>query len=146
MRNKGLAVLCMLTTAPALAIDAGTVKTVQGSVQIERGAQKVPATVGYKVEVSDRITTGKDGSIGITLRDNTILSAGPNAMLELNKFAYNATTQAGAMDVSVKRGSLAAISGKIAKNNPDAVRFTTPSVTLGVRGTEFILDAGQGDD
>jgi hypothetical protein len=146
MRTEALAVFCLLTISPALATEAGTIKTVRGSVQIERGAQRMPAALGYKVEVSDRITTGKDGSIGITLRDNTILSAGPNAMLELNKFAYNATTQAGAMDVSVKRGSLAAISGKIAKNNPDAVRFTTPSVTLGVRGTEFILDAGQGDD
>jgi hypothetical protein len=147
MHKLGIAAISMLALAPAFAADeAGTIKTSQGQVQIERGAQKLAATVGARVDVSDRISTGKDGSIGITLRDNTILSAGPNAVLELNKFAYNPSTQAGALDVNVKKGSLAAISGKVAKNNPDAVRFTTSAVTLGVRGTEFILDAGQGEE
>lgn len=147
MHKFDMAAICMLVLPPALAADeAGTIKTTQGTVQIERGALKMPAAVGARVEVSDRISTGKDGSIGVTLRDNTILAAGPNAVLELKKFAYNPTTQAGALDVNVKKGSLAAISGKVAKNNPDAVRFSTPTVTLGVRGTEFILDAGQGEE
>ena len=35
------------------------------------------------------------------------------------------------------------ISGKVAKANPDAVRFNTGTVTLGVRGTEFIIEAGE---
>lgn len=147
-----LAVTC-ISTAVFLAIvpaawaeSAGTLKTSRGFVSIERNGQKLPAAVGASVEANDRVVTGADGGVGITLRDNTILSAGPNAVLELNKFAYNPSTQAGALDVNVKKGTLAAISGKVAKNNPDAVRFTTPTVTLGVRGTEFILDAGQGEE
>lgn len=123
---------------------AGVFKTVKGSATIERGGQKIAAGVGGAVEVSDRIVTGADGSVGITLRDNTVLSAGPNSVLDLNKFAFDSTTHAGAVDASVKRGTLSVISGKIAKANPDAVRFSSPSVTLGVRGTEFVLDAGQG--
>jgi hypothetical protein len=34
------------------------------------------------------------------------------------------------------------ISGKLAKANPDAVRFSTPTTTLGVRGTAFIIEVG----
>jgi hypothetical protein len=86
--------------------------------------------------------TGPESFVGITLRDNTQLSAGANTILDLNKFAFDTTTQDGVLEASIKRGSLAVISGKLAKANPDAVRFSTPTTTLGVRGTAFIIEVG----
>lgn len=123
---------------------AGTIKSSRGAAQIERQGTKLPANVGSAVNVSDRIVTGADGAVGITLRDNTLLSAGPNSTLDLNKFAFNTTTHVGELDASVKRGSLAVVSGKIAKTSPGNVSFSTPNVSLGVRGTEFVIDAGKG--
>jgi hypothetical protein len=41
---------------------------------------------------------------------------------------------------------LSVISGKIAKANPDGMVVSTPNVTLGVRGTEFMVDAGTGQE
>jgi hypothetical protein len=142
------AILGIAATLPALAADeaAGTIKTVQGSVSVLRGGQKLTATPGLKVLVADKLTTGSDGSVGVTLRDNTLLSAGPNSKLSLDKFAFNPTTHEGAIDASLKRGTLAVISGKIAKASPDAVSFRTDSVTLGVRGTEFVIEANGKED
>jgi hypothetical protein len=129
---------------PAGAADeAGTVKTSRGQVALERSGQKLGAPVGTRVFASDRVVTGADGSVGITLRDNTILSAGPNSTVDLNKFAFNSTTHAGTIDASVKRGTLSVTSGKIAKASPESVSFSAPGMTLGVRGTTFIIDAGQ---
>lgn len=137
-----LACGCM-GVANALADDvAGVVKTVKGTVQIERASGNSTALVGSDVFASDRIETGPQSSVGITLRDTTQLSAGANTIVDLNKFAFNTTTHDGVLDASVKRGSLAVISGKLAKANPDAVRFSTPTTTLGVRGTEFIIEVG----
>ena len=90
------------------------------------------------------VFVGYDGAVGITLRDNTLLSAGPNSTLDLNKFAFNTTTHAGELNASVKRGTLAVVSGKIAKTSPENVSFNTPTISLGVRGTEFVIDAGKG--
>ncbi|WP_294265257.1 FecR domain-containing protein [Propionivibrio sp.] len=130
----------------ALASDeAGTIKTLKGTASVERSGQKTLAVLGDKVMVSDRIQTGPESSLGITLRDNTLLSAGANSTLVLNRFVFDSTTHAGALDATVKRGTLAVVSGKIAKASPDNVIFNTPSVALGVRGTEFIIDAGQRD-
>jgi hypothetical protein len=123
---------------------AGTIKTSRGTAQIERQGAKVPANVGSAVNVSDRIVTGADGAVGITLRDNTLLSAGPNSTLDLNKFVFDTTTHAGELNASVKRGTLAVVSGKIAKTSPESVLFNTPTISLGVRGTEFVIDAGKG--
>jgi len=133
----------MLIPAAHAAEEAGVVKTSKGMASIQRGGQKQAAVIGSKVFASDRVVTGADGSVGITLRDNTMLSAGPNSTLELNKFAFDSTTHAGTIDASVKRGTLSVISGKIAKATPASIRYTTPTVTLGVRGTEFVIDAGQ---
>jgi hypothetical protein len=129
--------------ADALAADAaGVVKTLKGSVQIERAGGSSAAAIGSEVYGSDRIVTGPASAVGITLRDTTQLTAGANTILDLNKFAFNTTTHEGVLDASVKRGSLAVISGKLAKANPDSVRFSTPTTTLGVRGTEFIIEVG----
>jgi hypothetical protein len=137
-----LACGCM-AVADALAADtAGVVKTLKGAVQIERAGGSSGAAIGSQVYGSDRIVTGPASSVGITLRDNTQLSAGANTILDLNKFAFNTTTHDGVLEATIKRGSLAVISGKLAKANPDAVRFSTPTTTLGVRGTAFIIEVG----
>lgn len=130
------------------ASEAGTIKISRGEATIARDGGTLPASVGSQVLVSDQIITGADGAVGLTLRDNTRLTAGPNTTLDLNKFSFDTTTHAGAVDASVQRGSLSVISGKIAKASPGTVRFSTPSVTLGVRGTEFIIevDEVEGED
>lgn len=137
---------CVLSAASMLALaadPAGTIKISKGAVTIDRASEKLAAPVGTRVFASDRIVTGPDGSVGITLQDNTLLSAGPNSTVDLNKFAFNSTTHAGSIDATVRKGTLSVISGKIAKANPDAVSFTAPGMTLGVRGTSFVIDAGQ---
>ena len=136
-------VLALTADSVWAADDAGVVKTRKGSVVIERSGQQMDAPVGTRIFASDRIVTGTDSSVGITLRDNTLLSAGPNSVLHMNKFVFNSSTHVGVIDASVRRGTVSVISGKIAKASPDSVSFSTPSMTLAVRGTHFIMDAGQ---
>ena len=123
--------------------EAGIVKTSKGQVSVERAGQKLAAPVGTRIYSSDSVLTGADGAVGITLRDNTILSAGPNSVVNLDKFTFNSTTHAGAINATVKRGTLSVTSGKIAKASPNTVSFSAPGMTLGVRGTTFVIDAGQ---
>jgi len=154
MRNQyisraALLLICALygaAVSAAVEEPAGTVKTVAGSVTIERGGQKLAAAQGTQVFAADNVITGSNGSVGITLRDNTLLSAGHNSFLSLDKFAFDTSTHAGAIDASLKRGTLSVVSGKIAKQSPDSVRFRTPTTTLGVRGTEFIIEVNAARD
>ena len=122
--------------------EAGTVKISQGTVHVERASGRIDAPVGTHIFSSDRVVTGADGAVGITLRDNTLLSAGPNSIVDLNKFVFDSTTHVGAIDATVKRGTLSVISGKIPKASPESARFSAPGMTLGVRGTSFVIDAG----
>src|SRR5208283_4175074 len=89
-----IAGLMMMASAGATYADdnAGMVKNAIGNATIERGEQKLAAKPGTQVLVSDRVITGADSSVGITLHDGTLLSAGPNSTLSLNKFVFDSTT------------------------------------------------------
>jgi len=142
-----IAMVAALGCATAWAAQpAGVLKIVKGAVSIERASEKRSPEPGDRVVAGDRIVTGVDGQIGLTLNDNTLLSAGPNSTVVLDKFAFDSTTHAGVIDASVRRGTLAVVSGKIAKQSPESVRFRTSNTILGVRGTSFVIDAGSGEE
>ena len=135
-------VVAALGAAPAGAQEAGHVKVAKGAVQIERAGQKVPATLGAVVQAGDVVVTGADGAVGITFLDNSLLSAGPNSVLAIDQFAFDSTTHQGSFESSLKKGTLAVVSGKLAKQSPDAMEVKTPAAVLGVRGTEFLVRTG----
>jgi len=137
-----LAPLALLLTAwPSLAFAAevGQIKVSKGTVHIERSGEKLAAPVGTKVRESDVVVTGPDGSVGITFLDASLLSAGPNSTLAIDRFAFDSTTNQGAFETSLRSGTLSAVSGKIAKQSPDAMKVRTPVAILGARGTEFVV-------
>ena len=51
----------------------------------------------------------------------------------------DSTTNQGRFDASLRRGTFAVVSGRLAKQSPDAMTLSTPSAILGVRGTEFVV-------
>lgn len=125
----------------ANAADIGQIKVAKGTVTIERRGQALPATVGMRIETSDVVKTAADGSVGITMSDNSLLSAGPNSIVSLDRYEFDATTGSGRFDTSLATGSLAVVSGRIAKQSPEAMTVRTPFAVLGVRGTEFAVSA-----
>jgi hypothetical protein len=120
----------------------GQIKVAKGAVHVERGGQTIPAAVGAKIRQADVIVTGPDGSVGIVFLDASLLSAGPNSALAVDRFTFDSTTNQGAFDTSLRKGTLAVVSGKIAKQSPDAMRVKTPAAVLGARGTELLVRAG----
>lgn len=131
---------------PLPAQEAGHVKVSRGAVQIERAGQKVPAAIGAVVQAGDVVSTGADGSVGITFLDNSLLSAGPNSVLAIDRFAFDSTTHQGTFESSLRKGTLAVVSGKLAKQSPEAMKVKTPAAVLGVRGTEFLVRTGDPKD
>jgi hypothetical protein len=94
-----------------------------------------------KLQEGDVIVTGRESSAGVTFNDDSLLSVGPDSALAIDRFAFDTTTHAGRFETSLRKGTLAAVSGKIAKQSPDAMKVRTPSTILGVRGTEFVVRA-----
>ena len=133
--------LMLLVLAPAAAADdVGQVKTSKGGVVIVRDGQELAAPAGTPVQQSDRILTRADGSVGIAFRDNSLLSLGPDSSLDISLFSFGARQAADALEATLNRGTLSAVSGKIVTKSPEAMRIHTPTSILGVRGTEFFVE------
>jgi hypothetical protein len=140
---------CLAAGVSAFAVvaqagDVGLVKVAAGAVHLEREGKRLPVQVGTAVRESDTLVTGADGTVGITFSDNSLLSAGPNSVLAIDRYAFDTTTHAGRFDASLKKGTLAVISGKMVKQSPEAMRVRTPTSIMGVRGTEFIVRVSDG--
>lgn len=134
-----LAILLTIGLAsPALA-NIGRVKRFEGVAWIERGGAKITPQAGTVLLQQDKLVTGKNGRISVTFADNTRFSAGPNSNIALNKFSFDRATHKGEFETMINRGSVAIVSGQIAKENPKKMTVRTPTSVLGVRGTRFIV-------
>lgn len=142
--GRGLlaAAAALWLSSPAHAA-VGQIKVATGQVSVDRKGQSMPGRVGLLLEADDVLRTGADGSVGITMRDNSLLSAGPNSILSLEHFEFDPTTSDGRFDARLRRGTLAVVSGRIAKKSPQAMTVRTPSAVLGVRGTEFVVSVDE---
>lgn len=125
--------------APSYADDVGQIKNLRGSVHVERDGQKLAAATGMGVRQSDVLVTGANGAVGVTFLDNSLLSIGPGSALAIDRYSFDSTTHDGYFDASLKRGTLAVVSGRLVKRSPEAMRVRTPSAIMGVRGTEFAV-------
>ena len=143
MRKTWVAVALLSLAVPAFVADVGLVKVSKGSVQIQRGAEKLPAPVGAAIQTNDVIVTGADGSAGVTFIDNSLVSVGPNSVFAIDKYSFDTTTHQGEFQGNLRQGRLAAISGKMVKQSPESMKIRTPSAIMGVRGTEFVVEVAQ---
>ena len=133
--------LMLVSAVPARAQQspAGRVKTVSGSAFIVRGGAVLPAQPGQVVFQADALRTGADGTIGVTLKDDTRLALGPGSEVRLERFAYAPGTTGLGMVLKFVRGVTAYVSGRMAKLAPDSIRLETPSAIVGVRGTNLVI-------
>ena len=143
MRATLILLASMSIAGSAFAAEIGLVKVAQGRVDIQRGAAMVPAKVGTAVHAADVIVTGADGAAGITFTDNSLVSVGANSVFAIDKYRFDTTTNAGEFEGNLRKGRLAAVSGKMVKQSPESMKIRTPSAIMGVRGTEFVVQVDE---
>lgn len=134
--------ILLLAASPPTAGDSGEIgriKSKLGDATVERGTASVTAAVGQELMPGDWLVTGKDGRMSVTFVDDTRFAVGSDSRIALKKFDYDPTTQKGSFIAKVERGSIAVVSGRIAKSGRDAEQIETPDSDLDVNGTRFIV-------
>jgi hypothetical protein len=136
-----IALAISLAGFAARADDAiGQVKKSSGDVKVQHKNQPIePLKIGDHVMQSDIILTGVSSTVGITFTDSSMMSLGPNSKLALSQYRFDPTTHVGVFNSVLSQGTLAAKSGQIVQQTPEAMHITTPAALLGVRGTEFVV-------
>ncbi len=139
----GLLTLSQMGQAQALIEPVGYIMKVQGEATVTSRGQTIDAAVGQAVILGAVLRTGAQGSMGVTLSDNTVMSFGPNSEFTLDEYQFEPAREELRLSARISRGTLNFISGVIAKLKPEAVELKTPTGTIGVRGTHFLVKVGQ---
>jgi len=128
---------------------AARVVSVEGSTLIRKdsddpnqAANSKPLKVGDQVFPGQVINTGSTAKVKLLFSDKSIIDIGPSSLFKVSDYKANSGSGDRQVDVEMKYGSVrAAISEKI--KNGGHFRVKTPTATMGVRGTEFLIKADQ---
>jgi len=136
-----LLLVFLFTGSPALADGSiiAYVKTVSGTAAIKRDGAATKAQPGSPVHLNDVLSTAANSSLGITFKDNTVMSFGPNTEIRVDEYLYSPGKDDLKLSASIFKGTMEYISGVIAKLKPQSVSVKTPSGIIGVRGTRFLV-------
>ncbi len=142
MKTLACGLLLLALHGPALAADEGIghIQTLQGSVWIERGGQRLPVAPGTEVRRGDLIRTGMPGAVGIVLSDHSSVSLGSGSELAMETYDFDPREGRFALVMRMVRGSFAYLSGLIGKLSPESIRLKVPDATIAVRGTKLLVD------
>lgn len=117
----------------------GFVKLVTGDASVITEGKTAKAKIGLPVYEGSLLKTTAGSSMGISFKDDTVMSFGPNTELLVDQYLFNPAQGKLKLNAKLVRGSLNYVSGAIAKIQPEAVSVNTPVGTIGVRGTQFVV-------
>lgn len=126
---------------------AGNVVFSQGMVEAQSNGRSRLLTQGQPVCVGETIVTAHSGSVQIKLADGEFISIRPEAQLKIEKFAFGGAKEDN-VTLALLKGASRFITGKIGQKYPQNDLVRTPTVLIGVRGTDHeamvILQSGSG--
>ena len=139
---KKWALLLLLISSAAVA-EIGSVVELSGTAVIKRGKETITVSKGTTVESNDKVET-KNGVVNIKFKDNTSVKVTENSALLIDDFVYDPKNAAGGkISLKAAAGTVRYVSGNIAHNNPNSVKINTPTASIAVRGTDFVMSVDE---
>lgn len=138
--------VALLSVAPARATETeqvGRIRNLEGEASILRGGARLPAAVGDALFRGDVILTGKPGTVGLVLSDETTISLGSGSELSLVAFSFVPKEGRFGLVMRMARGTFAYLAGLIGKLAPDTIQLQLPDATIAVRGTKVLITVGE---
>lgn len=135
--------LLLLVSVPAFA-GVGSISEFKGGGTVKRGAKVAPAAKGSNIEKNDTVSTNSQGRFKITFVDATTVNITQNSRLVIDDFVYDGGNKSkGKLGLRLAMGTAKYTSGAIAKGNARGVGIRTPTATIAVRGTDFVMSVDE---
>lgn len=137
-----IAAIAAMIAQPAFAEEIGRIKNVtQGGIEVVRNGEKLRGVSGFRLMEGDIVVTSQSQRAGITFLDNTRLAIAPGSRMIISKYRYDRARETGESEMVIERGAVGVDSGKLSRS--ERMKFRTPTSTLGVRGTTFVIEVDE---
>ncbi|RZN07656.1 iron dicitrate transport regulator FecR [Bradyrhizobium genosp. SA-3] len=127
---------------PAAVEPIGNVATVTGIATVIRDKNSYPLRVRDDIYLNDVVQTSSNSSLGITFNDATTFNLSASARITIDNYVYEDGGKQNAAIFDVGKGTVAFVAAAVAKTGD--MKITTPTATLGIRGTTGVVDVPEG--
>ena len=136
----GLIVTLLFMPAQQVLAHAGKVLFTSGTVTVKSSRHSdTVLNRGSSVWPGDTVTTGKDSSVQIRAGDGSFISLKENTKLIIAEHKHTGPVENQHSSLELVKGGMRAVTGLIGKNKPDNFRIKARGSTIGIRGTEFVV-------
>lgn len=126
----------------------GLVTEISGTVTAtDKNSRTTSLKKGSEVFEGDRIRTDKESTALIYMVDQAELHIKPNSALRISQYLQKSGFERGSRSIiDLIKGGLRKVTGAIGANPLSDYRFHTGVITIGVRGTDFVVKLCQEND
>ena len=119
---------------------AGMVERLQGTANVVGASGQKALAANSEVFQGDQINTAAEAELLLRMTDGTVIAMRPNSNLIVSEYHFDKNdSNNDNVFIRLLKGGLRTVTGAIGKKNPQKVHFTTPTATVGIRGTDFEL-------
>ncbi|RXH32105.1 iron dicitrate transport regulator FecR [Bradyrhizobium nanningense] len=138
------------SASPAPAADAqatavepiGNVATVTGIATVIRDKNSYPLRVRDDIYLNDIVQTSSNSTLGITFNDATTFNLSASSKITIDNYVYEDGGKQNSGIFDIGKGTVAFVAAAVAKTGN--MKITTPTATLGIRGTTGVVDVPEG--
>jgi hypothetical protein len=120
----------------------GNVATLTGSATVTRNNTPTPLKLQDDIFLNDLLQTSANSTLGVTFNDATTFNLTANATITVDNFVYDDGGKQNAAVFDVVKGTVAFAAAAVAKTGD--MKISTPSATLGIRGTTGLVEVPEG--
>lgn len=125
-------------------VTVGSVTFVIGRANVQRSGELLPLISGSELKVGDQLVTPANGHVHVRFIDGALVSLRPASILRINEYRFDAQNPtASSVKFELEQGVVRAISGQAAEAAKDKFRLNTPLAAIGVKGTDFVVEANK---
>jgi Uncharacterized protein conserved in bacteria len=126
---------------PGALAGIGFIAGVQGDAWVIRQSESLPATIGFVVELGDRLVTGRKSRIKVLFSDDSLLTVASETELTITEHIFKPKAHQRKTVMELVKGKMRALVQKEVAGVSGAFEVHTNNAVAGVRGTEFVVSA-----
>jgi hypothetical protein len=120
----------------------GNVATLTGTATVTRNNASTALKLQDDIFQNDVLATSANSTLGVTFNDATTFNLTANARISVDSYVYeDGGKQNGAL-FDVTKGTVAFVAAAVARTGD--MKISTPSATLGIRGTSGLVEVPEG--
>ena len=138
-----LVVLLALAPHTWAQTSAGSISAVNGTVSVERAGKSIPAAYGTALHVGDKLTTGPNSRVSVSLSDGSQLELNDSSTLMLTENFLNPDGSRASTKVTLLNGVVRSLV-KFGPGSLPNFEVHTPNAVASARGTMFDVSYHEG--